>query len=400
MKRVVFFCLLFASPLVAQVPDDLLLRNVSGTAANPGGAMPHAVFGDPRGWSFFTSANVHVTYASETGPEEPRNEVFSTNWLTAGVQGRVGERLMLLARGRVSLEPYTMPDDSYPQILQWVPSDGGPLVDAMRPMDLVQEAAVQLAFRTTEASYLGVYAGLVGNPALGPVPFTVRESARDFAEAPFSYEVQEAHLQATNVVTAGFSSRWITLEGSVFHEALDTGDYTGIDSGDIDSRSARVTLTPTRNLAIQVSRGELGEEETIFGNQQREITSASMSWGTSGVAFTGMWTRRQRNIGEPYVAFGGELALRGARNTVMVRAESVDRPHNFPIFGIPDLPRIDERQRTSHFAVGYIYDFISFSRFRTGVGVNIDYHTNTHHLEDRYGHKPQTIYTFVRLRTR
>jgi hypothetical protein len=36
------------------------------------------------------------------------------------------------------------------------------------------------------------------------------------------------------------------------------------------------------------------------------------------------------------------------------------------------------------------------------VGVNVDYHTNTHELEDspNYGHKPQSIYAFVRFRSR
>jgi len=34
-----------------------------------------------------------------------------------------------------------------------------------------------------------------------------------------------------------------------------------------------------------------------------------------------------------------------------------------------------------------------------GVGVNIDYRTKTRELEDVYGHKPQGIYTFVRIRS-
>ena len=74
----------------------------------------------------------------------------------------------------------------------------------------------------------------------------------------------------------------------------------------------------------------------------------------------------------------------------MGRAEWVDRPEGFP----EELSPITI-ERTTHFAVGYIYDFYTPGRYRGGVGVNIDYHTQSHDLPERYGHKPQAIYTFV-----
>jgi hypothetical protein len=36
---------------------------------------------------------------------------------------------------------------------------------------------------------------------------------------------------------------------------------------------------------------------------------------------------------------------------------------------------------------------------RAGIGFNFDYHTQTRDLEDIYGHKPQTLYVFGRIRT-
>jgi hypothetical protein len=79
----------------------------------------------------------------------------------------------------------------------------------------------------------------------------------------------------------------------------------------------------------------------------------------------------------------------------MGRAEWVDRPAGFPevlptgTFGT---------EQTTHFAVGYIFDIIAGARFRAGAGVNIDYHTQSHELPAVYGHKPQSIYAFVRLK--
>ena len=76
------------------------------------------------------------------------------------------------------------------------------------------------------------------------------------------------------------------------------------------------------------------------------------------------------------------------------RAEWVDRPSGFP-----DLAPTATTEQTTHFALGYIFDFIASPRFRAGAGVNIDYHTQSHELPDRYGHKPQAIYAFVRIRS-
>jgi hypothetical protein len=96
---------------------------------------------------------------------------------------------------------------------------------------------------------------------------------------------------------------------------------------------------------------------------------------------------------------GFELAVRAARSTVMARVESVDRPQDLFLDQDPFDIAVE---RTSHFTVGYLLDVVNSNRYRAGAGVNIDYHTNTHELEDSalYGHKPQSIYAFLRFRTK
>lgn len=390
--------LLAALPLVAQEPpfeETVLLRNVSGTTANPGTRLPHVVTGEFQ-WQFFHSFAAHVTYVSESGPEEQRNEIFSTNWLTAGVQRHIGDRGLLLLRGRVSLEPFTVPEEGYPQILQFVSQEGGDvLLDFMRPQDLFGEAAAHFAYRTSTSSFVHLYAAAVGDPALGTAPYALRASGVDFPEAPFAYDIQETFHTKTRVVTLGFTTKVFSLEGSVFHDAITTGDHTEIDDGDIDSRSARLTFNPSRNLSVQVSRGELGEE----GVAQRTVSSGSVSYATDNVAVTALATRRETPTRPAMDSFGFELALRGGRNTFMARIEAVDRPFDLFLERDPDVPAVE---RATHFTLGYIFDFLSSARYRAGAGVNIDYRTNTHELEESefYGHKPQGIYAFVRFRTR
>src|SRR4051812_3860977 len=110
MKCAAIFLVSLASPLFAQTSDQItfqrtfLLRNVSGTASNPGDTPhhPHIVM---RGvWTTFVEGSAFATYVSETGPEKPASATFSTNWIAAGAQRPLGSRGLLLLRVRASAE--------------------------------------------------------------------------------------------------------------------------------------------------------------------------------------------------------------------------------------------------------------------------------------------------------
>jgi hypothetical protein len=365
------------------------LRNLSGTT--PGVGTSPWVRTGTGGFTFFHGFDVHVTHLTQTGPEEQETATFSTNWFGAGAQLDLGQRAFVLARGRVSLEPYTSDENGYPQFFQFVPEEG--LVDRMRGNDLIGEAAVQFGYRVTNASLLSVYGAVVGQPAFGPAPAQLRASGVDFAEAPFAWEMQESVNDSTSVVTAGFATRLFTVEGSIFHDSIEPFNETEVETEDIDSRSARFTLTPTPNFAIQVSRAELREGEL----DQTDMTSASLSYGGSFASLTAQWTSREFPEiagAESQTAYGIEVALRASRNTFLARAEHIDRPAGFPLAFGPGL------EEATHYTAGYIFDFIPApSRYKLGVGVNIDYRTKTRELEDVYGHKPQGIYAFVRFRS-
>ncbi|MBK5259908.1 MAG: hypothetical protein JJE51_09960 [Thermoanaerobaculia bacterium] len=391
MKKVVAALFLFAAPLLAQTSDQItfqrtfLLRNSTGTTFNPGETprRPHII--ERGAWTTFYDGALFLTFSSETGPEDQRNEIFSTNWVGGGAQRALGSRGLVLFRGRASLEPVTVPEKGYPQMLQFISAEsGGPLLDSMRAHDLIGEAAMHLAFRTTTASFVHLYTGLVGTPAFGAAPYALRSSSEEFAEAPFAYDVQETMHDSTQVITAGFGSRWIALEASVFHDGVTTGRHTSIDNGDIDSRSARLTITPVRSLALQISRADLGDDE-------REATSASLTWANDRFAASAIYTTRQTASGEELSAGTAETKIMLGNNTFMARVEAVDRPSGF--LGNPAV------ERTAHFTVGYLYDFFRRYGYRAGAGMNFDYHTQTHDLANRYGHKPQAIYLFARIRT-
>lgn len=380
--------LLAAAPLFAADSPSLLMT-ASGTAADAGA---RAAVPDPNaaggGWTFFGDGAAFATYVSATGPKDPESKAFSTNWFAAGAEHPIGDRGSFLVRGRVSLEPLTIPDDGYPQLLQYVP---GEAMDRMRAHDLVGEAALALGWRTSQTSQLQLYVAPVGDPALGALPFAQRMSSRDFAEAPFGYDIEESFLNATRVVTAGWTSNPFGVEASVFHHAISTGRHSSIDDGNIDSRSARLTFAPGARLTGQISYGELGDDRST------KIESASISYGGPVASTTALWTRRKSpelfstNGEESFDAAGIETALHLGRNTLLGRLESVDRPRGF--LGRPD------KHRTAHFTIGYIFDVLARPTWRAGLGATVDYHTQTHDLTATYGHKPQTVYAFFRVRT-
>jgi hypothetical protein len=390
MTRALLITFLLATTLSAQTSDEIsfqrtfLLRNISGTSFNPG-PVPHHPHIITRGaWTTFWGGAAFVTYSTETGPAVQRNEVFSTNWISGGAQRRLGSRGLVLFRGSASLEPFTIKERGYPQLLQSVsPENGGPLLDSMRAHDAIGEAAVDLAYRTTTSSFVHLYAAPVGDPALGAVPYAQRASSEEFAEAPFSYDVQETTHDSGRVITAGFGSRIVTVEASAFHDATTHGRHTTIDNGSIDSRSARLVITPMSSLLVQVSRGELGDAK-------HTISSFSATWGTQQGAMSAILTERETPDGENLRSGSIEGTLRAARSTFSARLEAVDRPIGF--LGNANI------KRTAHFNLGYIFDFMT-GGYRTGAGVNIDYHTQTHDLAHRYGHKPQAVYLFLRVRT-
>jgi len=313
-------------------------------------------------WHSFFDAAAFGSYVTETGPKKPQSRAFSTNWLIVGTERSVGKG-RILGRARFSLEPLTVPKEGYPQLLQVVsPESGGPLIDHMRAHDLVEEVAFGFDWKPIQ-----IYLAPVGEPPLGAEPYAQRSSSLDFAEAPFTYDVQESFHRATRVAAAAVTSRFADLEYGVFHESISTGRHTNIDDGSIDSWSARLTIAPESRLSAQISTGRLGDAK-------RKVSSGSISYHGSVMASSAIWTKVAGRT-----AYGLETTVRYWRSTVMARAEDIDR--------------------RKHFTVGYIFDVLMRPKHRTGIGIDIDYHSNTRALERIYGHKPQTIYTFVRWRT-
>src|SRR5579872_480003 len=309
-------------------------------------------------FSAFIDGAIFGSYATAVGPQNPENKVFSTNWLAIGGERDFSSRGALFARGRFSLEPLTIPAGGYPQLFQVA----GGLVDHMRAHDLVEEVAFGVEWRP-----LQLYLAPVGEPPLGAEPYAQRRSSIDFAEAPFAYDAQESFHVATRIAAVAATSKIAAIEYGVFHASQTTGRHASIDDGNIDSWSARLTIAPQSRVSLQASTGRLT-------SAHRKVDSASLSYNGQMFFSSAIYTKNGNDQ-----SYGLELELELGRGTLLGRAEHV-------------------RNRT-HTTLGYIFDVIRLPRHRAGIGVNVDYHGDTSALSDVYGHKPQTIYLFMRWRT-
>ena len=244
-------------------------------------------------WTLTLHGNLFVQYIQEWVPiHRGAHQLGSINWFMATARrpaagGHASARVML------SLEPWTIPGCGYPDLLaSGELCEGDGLHDRQHPHDLFMELAGQYERPLARGLTWRLYAGLAGEPALGPPAFPHRASAASNPVAPISHHWLDATHISFGVVTAGLSGqRWL-LEASAFNGREPDESRGGLDLAPLDSVSGRVTLRPHSTLAVQISAGRLESAEQEFANGPRyDITrvTASASYTRGRAAGTLAW---------------------------------------------------------------------------------------------------------------
>ncbi len=222
-----------------------------------------------RGWDIRLNGVVNVQALFEPrdrhrtgGPD--RRQVGSVNWgmFTARRNahgGRFGIRTML------SAEPWTVPGcGSLSFLAVGEVCEGDTIHDRQQQHDLFMELAVDYDRPLRGAWRWQVYAGLAGEPALGPPGYPHRASAIANPIGPVTHHWLDSTHVSFGVLTVGaYSPRW-KAETSIFNgREPDDGRYD-LDVGAFDSVSARLSFLPTERLALQVSVARLRDAWTDF----------------------------------------------------------------------------------------------------------------------------------------
>jgi uncharacterized cupredoxin-like copper-binding protein len=376
-------------------------REASGTSWQPDASPHEGIHARLGGWDTMTHGFANLIYDEQGGPRGD-SKTFMTSMLmfmgnrAAGESGTLGFRFM------ISADP-AFGKGGYPLLLQTGETADGqtPLIDRQHPHDLFMELAATYSHRLSESSSLFAYVGLPGEPALGPPAFMHRFSGEDNPEAPISHHWLDSTHITYGVVTLGYVLGNVKLEASAFRGREPDQNRYDIETGKLDSASLRLSYNPTKDWALQVSRGRIKSPEALHPDDDVDRTTASAiyqhDFGGAKWQTTFAWGRNQPSHGDSTDAYLLESAISlGRRHTFFGRAERAGKNELF----LEGDPREGETFQVGKLTVGYVHDFLSESHLRIGVGGLVSGYSLPDELHSAYGSSPTSFMLFARIKIR
>lgn len=358
-------------------------------------------------WMLMLHGKAFIEDMQQSGPRG-YDKFFSTNWIMPMAQRKLGNGTLTI-RSMFSLEPATITGGWYPELFQvGETASRRAIIDGQHPHDFIMELAANYEHRVGENTSVSIYGGPVGAPALGPVAYPHRESARENPIATLGHHMQDSSHIANTVVTVGASHRAVRLELSGFHGREPDESRWDIDGGAIDSWSTRLTLRPAANWSGQFSIGRLNSPEVLHAADDVLRTTASVmynrplargSWATSAI-----WGR---NLTLPEHARLNSYLLEstltfGDANNVWVRLENADRTDELLLGSAAPLPGSHEHfiGRVQAFTAGYDREIPLLPGVSSAVGGQITGYAVPDPLQPSYGSHPVSALVFLRFRAR
>jgi hypothetical protein len=387
----------------------MFLMNVSsGTSVNPASWPMPMIMTHFGNWNTMFMGLGFLSSIEQSGTRG-HDKLYSTNWLMASAEHRLGSNGAFQTELMISLEPATVTDRQYPLLFQTGETAYGlPLTDAQHPHNFIMSLGFHYAHQLGEDATMDLYFAPVGDPALGPVAFPHRASAIEMPQAPISHHWQDSTHIADEVVTVGVRFKMLKVEASGFYGSEPGENRWIIESGPINSWSGRFWFFPTKDWAAQVSFGRVARPEALEpGDQTRTTASLEYTRPMAGGSWssTVAWGRTHstatfRNLNS-YLAESVMPVSR--RNFVTGRFELVDKDELFR--NQPDLEQhldvfFGSTFRVGAYTVGYTRDFDFFRHVETGIGANFTAYSMPDAIKPYYGAHPVGGNVFVRFRIR
>lgn len=323
-------------------PDpNPLTREGSGTSWLPVASPMYAVHAQAGTWQWMTHGSLFAQYLEDAGLRG-HAQFGSVNWLMVMGQRSTGAGRFVL-RGMASAEPWTIRGCGYPDLLaSGELCNRDVIVDRQHPHDAFMELTASYDGPLVSSVRWQVYGGPVGEPALGPVAFLHRKSAMANPLAPIAHHwLDSTHISYGVATGAVYGPRW-KFDASAFNGREPDENRSDLDLGRLDSVSARMTVSPSDRLTLQVSAGRLNEAEPAHGFEPSydvtRITTSALMQGNAGArgwwAVTVAWGRNHER-GGPTDALLAEVSVTAdERNTWFGRAEVVGKEaHDLSLHG-------------------------------------------------------------------
>ena len=378
--------------------DYPMTREASGTSWQPESSPHEGIMGMHGDWMTMLHGEVNLVYDRQGGTRGGDKAFSSSMLMLMGTrelqQGTLG------LRGMVSADPL-MGKAGYPLLFQTGETADGhtPLVDRQHPHDLFMELAATYSLPLSDTSSVFAYAGLPGEPALGPPAFMHRSSGADNPEAPISHHWLDSTHISYGVVTLGYVKGNFKIEGSAFRGREPDQNRYDIETGKLDSISGRVTWNPSRDWSLQVSRGHVASPEALEPEVNVNRTTASAIYNR---AFDGnnwqttlAWGRNAASTGVTTDSWLLESAVNFRKtHTVFGRYERADKNELFE----ESSPLAGETFDIGKLSLGYLYDFPAVNYFKVGVGGLVSKYDIPETLKPFYGSSPTSVMLFVRVK--
>jgi hypothetical protein len=390
-------------------------RETSGTAWIPAATPMYGVHRPWRGWDLRVNGGVFVQAVYEPGDRHrtggfSTHQVGSLNWGMLWARRRVGAGRLGL-RTMLSAEPWTVPGcGTLSYLATGEVCDGDTIHDRQQPHDLVMELAVDYE-RTLRGRWRWqVYAGLAGEPALGPPGYPGRVSAMANPMGPITHHWLDATHVTFGLVTLGAHNQRWKAEVSAFNGRQPDERRTDLDLGGFDSVSGRLSVLPTDRLAVQVSAARLREATTDFPfSSQSPVTraTASVQYHVPRGA-TGLWATTLA-VGATHAREAVSGDILDATSAGALLESSLTIGDRYTLFGRAEIGRLPAHHLHAHeFArslvelgklqMGYIRHVAVTKAVVPGIGGSVALSVLPPELAPRYGGRvAPSVTVFVRL---
>jgi hypothetical protein len=372
-------------------------REASGTSWQPDTTPMDGLMSMDGEWMTMVHGYVNQVYDHQGGPRGAA-ENFSNSMFMLMVDRSWGQDTLGL-RSMLSLDPL-MGKDGYPLLLQTGETADGvhPMVDRQHPHDLFMELSASWSHAFDPANSFFLYGGLPGEPALGPPVFMHRASGEDIPEAPLAHHWLDSTHVTFGVLTAGYICHQLKFEVSAFHGREPDQFRYNIETGKLDSASARATWNPDDNWSLQASQGYIHSPEELEPSLNQHRTTASATYNRplddGNWATTVAWGRDHDLPGEALNAYlvESELTIQ-AIHTVFARLERVQEGE---LFESPS-PQAGQEFGVAKLSVGYIHDWGLSNHLHFGFGGLVSLYDLPSAIHNTYGN-PHSYMAFARLK--
>lgn len=375
-----------------------ITREASGTSWQPESTPMEGLGWELGDWSMMTHGNINLIYDNQGG-KRGDTKTFASSILMVQGSKDLGEGVINL-KGMFSLDPL-MGKSGYPLLFQTGETADGQnrLIDKQHPHNLFVELASSYSYPVNDKNSVFLYAGIVGEPAIGPAAFMHRLSGMQNPEAPISHHWLDSTHIANGVVTLGYTTPYWKLEGSSFHGREPDQYRYRIELGGLDSYSTRFTLNPNKDISMQISAAHIKSPETLEPTINVNRITTSITFNKiiyDGLSQTTLaFGRNSPNQGRSTNAYLLESSWKwSSNNTVFLRAEKVDKNELFLESDLLNHTNFDIKK----LSVGAVHDFPTNNGYTLGIGMTGSLYRYPNELDTYYGSNAKSVLFFIRAK--